>query len=85
MVRVCTGGVRATKGWKRALNAHLGKGVAFATVVDSAATTHTPPQHSGGKKKIAGTERERRWWKPEDSVIEALIRASATILSRNVA
>lgn len=85
MVRVCTGGVRATKGWKRALNAHLGKGVAFATVVDSAATTHTPPQHSRGKKKIAGTERERRWWKPEDSVIEALIRASATILSRNVA
>lgn len=80
-------GVRATKGWKRALNAHLGKGVAFATVVDSAATTHTPPQLSRGKKKIAGTERERRWvgWKPEDSVIEALIRASTTILSRNVA
>lgn len=51
MVRVCTGGVRATKGWKRALNAHLGKGVAFATVVDSAATTHTPPNFLEEKRK----------------------------------
>lgn len=58
--RVCTRGIRATKGWKRALNAHLGKGVAFATVVDSPATRHTPlltclDEEKKKKKRIVDT------------------------------
>lgn len=84
--RACTRGIRATKGWKRAQNAHLGKGVAFATVVDSAATKHTPLlaclDEREKKGRIVDTReggRERRSWKPEDSVIDALTRTSAAI------
>lgn len=84
--RACTKGIRATKGWKRAQNAHLGKGVAFATVVDSAATKHTPLlaclDEREKKGRIVDTReggRERRSWKPEDSVIDALTRTSAAI------
>lgn len=83
---MCTRGIRATKGWKRAQNAHLGKGVAFATVVDSAATKHTPLlaclDEREKKGRIVDTReggRERRSWKPEDSVIDALTRTSAAI------
>lgn len=52
------------KGGNSSLNAHLGKGVAFATVVDSAATTpESTPLCSGVKRgekeKVGGREGER--------------------------
>jgi len=48
------------KGGNSSLNAHLGKGVAFATVVDSAATTpESTPLCSGMKRGEKEKERER--------------------------
>ena len=48
------------KGGNSSLNAHLGKGVAFATVVDSAATTpESTPLCSGVKRGEKEKERER--------------------------
>lgn len=74
---------RGERGGNSSLNAHLGKGVAFATVVDSAATTpeSTHPCVFTGVK--GGEKRERRWKgereegrrvkeKPEDSQLSTL-------------
>lgn len=71
------------KGGNSSLNAHLGKGVAFATVVDSAATTpESTPLCSGVKKGEKEKEREKRKEeekggervkeKPEDSQLSTL-------------
>jgi len=49
------------KGGNSSLNAHLGKGVAFATVVDSAATTpESTPLCSGVKRGEKEKERKER-------------------------
>lgn len=59
--RVCVYGVYhpREKGGNSSLNAHLGKGVAFATVVDSAATTpESTPLCSGVKRGEKEGERE---------------------------
>lgn len=85
------------RGGNSSLHAHLGKGVAFATVVDSAATTpESTPLYSGvkrGKKKRerekmrekrGGGERMKK--KPEDSQLSTLsddnIIVRATYTSR---
>lgn len=83
------------RGGNSSLHAHLGKGVAFATVVDSAATTpESTPLYSGVKRGEKEREKEnereeggkRMKEKPEDSQLSTLsddnIIVRATYTSR---